>query len=242
MSKLVNNRIRAEYYIVTDPAAIGRHPSNTVVLPGSTISRYHAEIGTADGRFYIEDLGSTYGTYLNDRKVAGRTPLRDGNRITLGVSSDYPSGEYDLTFSTEEVPAKIAASIGTALAKREKAQPGQIAYRMFEDSLVVGLSGSFRGPECDAMVEDVVDRVRSDPRNVVLDLRDVTYMNSYVLGTFIKLKMSLQGLGQESTFACAEGHVLRLLEMVGLSSMFGCHASVEEAVGALQERRCEPQG
>lgn len=240
MPKLINKRIGAEYYIVTDPASIGRHPSNDIILPGSTISRFHARIGMADGEYYIRDLGSTYGTFVNGRRVECKedvlVTLKDGDRIALGVSSSSSHGEYDLIFSTEEVPAEAAAGIREAIAKRAKVENGRIAIEEEGGVVVVKLNGAFRGPECDAVVDAITAQVRSRPLDVVIDLGNVTYMNSYVLGTFVKLQMNLQELGRALALASASGHVSRLLEVAGLSAMFGHCPSVEEASEALRER------
>ena len=52
------------------------------------ISRRHARIaGDDDGRFVIEDLGSTNGTFVNGRRVEGPTILETGDRIELGASA-----------------------------------------------------------------------------------------------------------------------------------------------------------
>jgi len=45
-------------------ARIGRHTSNTLVIPEAGISRYHCEICYIDGNFMVRDLGSTTGTFF----------------------------------------------------------------------------------------------------------------------------------------------------------------------------------
>lgn len=45
-------------------ARIGRHTSNSLVIPEAGISRFHFEIVTANGEFCVKDLGSTTGTYF----------------------------------------------------------------------------------------------------------------------------------------------------------------------------------
>lgn len=45
-------------------ARIGRHTSNTLVIPEAGISRYHFEIRWVDGSFAVRDLGSTTGTFF----------------------------------------------------------------------------------------------------------------------------------------------------------------------------------
>jgi anti-anti-sigma factor len=238
--KLINNRIGAEYYVVADPTTIGRHPSNYIVLPGTRISRFHAKIGTADGEHFIRDLGSTYGTFLNGRRIdcKGDTLLRlkHGDRILLGVSSDCPSGEYEVTFSTEEVPEGAAWSIRQIISKRQQIEPGRVSFEDVGKVVIVHLSGAFRGPECDALVNHVVSHISSEPRHVVLDLGGIEHVNSYALGTFVRLRLDLGDMGLESTLAEAKGHVLQLVEIMGLAPAFGSYPTVQQAVDSLRER------
>ena len=54
-----------------------------VVIAEPTISREHAAIAYAEGRFFVEDLGSTNGTQVNGERKP-RQPLVDGDEIQLG--------------------------------------------------------------------------------------------------------------------------------------------------------------
>ena len=49
----------------------------------STVSRRHAVVGAAEGRWTVQDLGSTNGTYVNDRRLAaGETrPIQNGDQV-----------------------------------------------------------------------------------------------------------------------------------------------------------------
>lgn len=62
---------------------IGRGQAADVMIAESTMSRRHAAVGYRDGAFYVEDLGSTNGTYVNG-KAHRSAPLRDGDAIRLG--------------------------------------------------------------------------------------------------------------------------------------------------------------
>jgi len=65
--------------------AIGRDKSNDIVLDNPAVSRFHAKIERiGDHTFYIDDLKSTNGTLVNDKKVAWRSGLNDGDVITIG--------------------------------------------------------------------------------------------------------------------------------------------------------------
>jgi len=76
-------------------ARIGRHTSNTLVIPEAGISRYHCEICYIDGEFCVRDLGSTTGTYFYLRPH-GHFPMFVGLMVKLGetefqVLSQTPS-------------------------------------------------------------------------------------------------------------------------------------------------------
>ena len=63
---------------------IGRAPECVVSLDDEFASNQHAKIYQAEGRFYVEDLGSTNGTYVNGRRVHYPTELRAGDRVKIG--------------------------------------------------------------------------------------------------------------------------------------------------------------
>jgi hypothetical protein len=62
---------------------IGRGLNNDVILEDTRVSRHHAQLRYRARRFWIADLGSTNGTFVNDEQVAERS-LRDGDVISLG--------------------------------------------------------------------------------------------------------------------------------------------------------------
>jgi len=69
---------------VVDAMTIGRAAGNTIQLGDPSVSRYHARIFVGGGLPELEDAGSSYGTWLDEREVTAPTPLRDGSRIQLG--------------------------------------------------------------------------------------------------------------------------------------------------------------
>jgi pSer/pThr/pTyr-binding forkhead associated (FHA) protein len=74
---------------VEDELVIGRQAAGAGTLGNDIeISRRHARIASdADGRYLIEDLGSTNGTYVNGRAVEGPVTLETGDRIEMGASA-----------------------------------------------------------------------------------------------------------------------------------------------------------
>ena len=73
---------------------IGRDSSNLVAIEDSKASREHAKIRFADGVFSLLDLGSSNGTFVNERQVSGQVPLSDGDLIRIGdtVMAFKPAG------------------------------------------------------------------------------------------------------------------------------------------------------
>ncbi len=71
-----------------DPVA---SPASSLLTPFDNVSRRHALVGVnADGTAWIEDLGSTNGTYVNGRPVPPKTRarLRDGDQLRLGLAAE----------------------------------------------------------------------------------------------------------------------------------------------------------
>jgi hypothetical protein len=64
---------------------IGRSSDLDMVLVEDMVSRKHAKISTTDTEVYIQDLGSTNGTFVNGEKVT-RSRLEEGDRILVGTS------------------------------------------------------------------------------------------------------------------------------------------------------------
>ena len=68
---------------------LGRAADNTLQLPDGSISRYHAFLGVdEEGQVRLNDLGSTNGTFVNERRVPENTPIRieDGDRLQFGAN------------------------------------------------------------------------------------------------------------------------------------------------------------
>jgi hypothetical protein len=89
-------------YLHKDRTALGRKPDNDIVLENTSVSGHHCVFelkGLAD--VFVEDLGSTNGTFVNNKKVK-RQLLRDGDVIAIGSfriqylsASEEPSGFGD---------------------------------------------------------------------------------------------------------------------------------------------------
>src|SRR3954469_194660 len=63
---------------------VGRVQGNDLMLPKGNVSKRHARLMFRDGRFIVADLKSTNGTYVNGRKIAQATIVREGDKIYVG--------------------------------------------------------------------------------------------------------------------------------------------------------------
>ena len=66
------------------PVLIGRANDSTLVLTDDYASTRHARISLQDGMWIVEDLGSTNGTYLGQRKLDGPVPMEIGVPLRIG--------------------------------------------------------------------------------------------------------------------------------------------------------------
>lgn len=76
-------------------ARIGRHTSNTLVIPEAGISRYHCEICYLEGEFCVRDLGSTMGTFFH---------LRPHSHFLMFVGLMVKFGETELQVLSQTAP------------------------------------------------------------------------------------------------------------------------------------------
>jgi pSer/pThr/pTyr-binding forkhead associated (FHA) protein len=98
-------------YQLREDVAIGRDAGNDLVLPTKSVSRQHALITQANGRWFIEDRGSFNGTMLNDDRIRPGVPLplRHSDRIKIGplvlvFSSPTEGGDTDTEVFAESSP------------------------------------------------------------------------------------------------------------------------------------------
>jgi pSer/pThr/pTyr-binding forkhead associated (FHA) protein len=75
---------RGRVFDLADEVTVGRAPGCGVSLPDTTVSQLHARVFRRDGSFYLEDLGSTNGTWLNRGRVGAAVPLKRGDRLQVG--------------------------------------------------------------------------------------------------------------------------------------------------------------
>jgi pilus assembly protein CpaF len=94
---------------------VGRVQGNDLMLPKGNVSKHHARLLYRDGRFIVTDLKSTNGTYVNGRKIAQATIVREGDKIYIGdFVLRLDSGEAQADATGDEVRMGSSASASGA--------------------------------------------------------------------------------------------------------------------------------
>ncbi|MCR5145607.1 MAG: FHA domain-containing protein [Lachnospiraceae bacterium] len=81
--RYIGSEAESDYVISGNIFRIGTHGANDACLTSQTVSRHHAKINEINSRYYLEDLNSTNGTFLNDMMLNynERYELNPGDRI-----------------------------------------------------------------------------------------------------------------------------------------------------------------
>ena len=83
------NRVGESFPLEGDRMTVGRRPDSDVFLDDVTVSRDHALVVKRGGDFYLDDLGSLNGTYVNRRRIESHK-LEEGDELQIG--------KYKLTY------------------------------------------------------------------------------------------------------------------------------------------------
>ncbi|HEX9603061.1 MAG TPA: FHA domain-containing protein, partial [Myxococcales bacterium] len=143
-----------EIELIPDPQTVGRGSSCNIKIGDAGVSSKHAKIWCEDGVFFVMDLGSTNGTFVNDRDV-DREQLEDGDTVTFGMTkaqfvADQPkpraappaaagrgaAASRARTPPPEEAPAPAKAGIVTDQPRRP-AQPALRAEVKTQDEVEI---------------------------------------------------------------------------------------------------------
>jgi FHA domain len=107
-----------EHALTGSSLTIGRDADNDLTFESAAVSREHAALVLREGRWYLEDRGSTNGTFLNGTRATPGTPLplRHADRIELG--------DVSLLFSwpTQLADPEATAALSGLLEAEEGAQ------------------------------------------------------------------------------------------------------------------------
>lgn len=223
-----------------DTMIVGRDPSCDRVIDAAQVSSRHARLFRQAGRVLIEDLGSSNGTSVNDRRIAGPTAVSSGDTIHLGT--------YSITLSIVPAasPPPLKTTEWTEVAEQEipffTATHAWSIGVFLAQALLIGLVmvavGSPTGPKrpalfglalaavwfglSGALVDRVIDRIRGvDDRGPLEFSPALGLVGALMVGACL-IQVSLtwfivaMALSFEASHASAIG-LIGLASLVGLS-------------------------
>src|SRR5438309_11353286 len=98
-----------EIELIPDPQTVGRGSSCNITIGDAGVSSKHAKIWCEDGVFFVMDLGSTNGTFVNDRDV-DREQLADGDTVTFGMTKAQFVADQPKPRAAPPPPPRAAAA------------------------------------------------------------------------------------------------------------------------------------
>src|SRR5262245_35989387 len=127
MARLILSTAEGQQAIELRPVnSLGRHPNNSIQLLDKIVSKEHCIIELRGDHFVLRDLGSLNGTFVNNERVRGESPLKHGDEIALGSTRGrFDDGSSPLSAAASHVPAASGpAAWPSAGAPSTQANPG----------------------------------------------------------------------------------------------------------------------
>ncbi|MEY4669394.1 MAG: hypothetical protein RL518_2093 [Pseudomonadota bacterium] len=131
---LVSNPPATISFVPEQPLMVGRSRQCSLRVDTPSISSRHARIGFESGQFWVEDLGSTNGTFVNKQQISGRVSVAPGAPISLGrevtlvgiLSQDEITGALRTPEISSAKPVYHEKRFPLLLSLSETARPAQL--------------------------------------------------------------------------------------------------------------------
>lgn len=98
---------------------IGRDSTNGVAINDSEVSRKHARLMFQGGKYVLEDLGSTNGTFVNGQRLAGPVVLKAGDVVSLGEQ---------IVLMYDAIAADVGATVAVSRKAMQTSVPAAPSY------------------------------------------------------------------------------------------------------------------
>ena len=152
---------------------IGRAVENDIVITSKRVSREHTQIRREGWRVFVEDMGSTNGTYLNNERISEPMQLQDGDQIQVG---DVLFTFYDPDVTHQDTPMpKLEVDIAAGVVRLNRQlvtlAPKEFSLLIYlyeqkgmvcsKDEIGQAVWPEYQAEVYDYQVENLVRRLRS---------------------------------------------------------------------------------
>ena len=162
-----------------DRMTLGRRPYNDIVVDNLAVSGEHAALQAIGSEFFIEDLSSTNGTYINNKKIK-RQILQAGDTIEIG--------KYSIKYVQDVEEDKTNAQLAAAKNGSDSTLPSEEKLNLFEQTkfaeiyvAIKILSGASTGKEM-PLVKVVTTIGKPGEAVIAITKRRNSYVVSHVEG------------------------------------------------------------
>src|SRR5512138_1927451 len=118
----------ATFALEGDQMTIGRDSTTEIVINDAEVSRRHARLTFQGGKYVLEDLGSTNGTFVNGQRLAGPRVLKTGEVISFGEQIVLVFESVSSDPGATMVSPRAAAAVPAAQRPVPVAPPPPVEY------------------------------------------------------------------------------------------------------------------
>ena len=188
MAKLVlslNGVVQGEYQLDKERLSIGRKADNDIPIDNLAVSGKHALVITILDDSFLEDLGSTNGSYVNGKLIKKHAPLKDGDVIAIG--------KHEMKYVNELATADDDEFEKTMIIKPGSASAAVAAAQAAEKAVASA------APPAAAASSPTAPAAAGAPAGGGMPLGRLTVLNGPIAGKELVLTKALITLGKPGT-------------------------------------------
>ena len=107
--RIINGPNRDQVYPLKGGECVGRDPANAIQVVAAGVSRRHFQFEAENGQFFVTDLNSSNGTYVNTIRV-GKHPLVENDQITVGgITLVYSKSDTGAVLASPQTTVPVVA-------------------------------------------------------------------------------------------------------------------------------------
>lgn len=165
-----------------------------------------------------------------------REVLKDGRSLVV-VSTE----SMELVASACVILDRLGLQLEKPGLEERTSSELRITSRQVGEAVVIEMSGRIKVGEGNLLLREMVESLtESGKKNIVLNLGEVTYMDSSGLGELVKTHTTIRNLQGEMKLVNLSKRVEELLQMTKLSSVFDIHEDEASAIGSFGRHSLRP--